>query len=104
MSRTFQTFASCSPSAKEDSYIYKIVPCANDSICGITSSDELFLVNSAALGSAPVARLASPPSQLTSLVSANNGQVLVCAGGEDVHLYDARSHKKVGALKAGESL
>lgn len=102
MARIFQSFANSSPSAQTDAYIYKIVPCVGDIIGGITSADELFLINCSTLGSASASRLAAPPSQLSSLVSANDGQTLICAGGDDVRIYDVRTQKQAASFKAGE--
>lgn len=104
MARIFQSFANSSPSSQNDAYIYKIVPCAGDGIGAITSADELFLINSSTLGATPANRLTSPPSQLSSLISANDGQMLICAGGDDVYLYDVRSRNQAGSFKAGEWL
>jgi hypothetical protein len=103
MARSFQSFASVGPSTEEGSYIYKIVSCASDNIAGITSADELFLVDASRLGGSRPLYFDAPPKRLTSLLSANDGQLLVCAGGESVHIYDARSFKLVSSFEAGLS-
>lgn len=102
MARMFQSFANSRPSAQADAYIYKIVACEGDTIGAITSADELFLINASTLGSASANRLAAPPSQLSSLVSANDGQILICAGGDDIRIYDVRTQKHAASFKAGE--
>lgn len=104
MSRTFKSSAHCSPSAQQDSYIYKIVPCASSALAGITSADELFLIDGG-LSTDSVIRLSNTPKQVTSLVSTSNGQGLLCAGGGgDIFLYDVRSHKHTGTIAVGKGV
>jgi hypothetical protein len=101
MTRNFSPAAICSPSTKEGSYIYKIVPGGSDSIGGISSLDELFLVNASTLDSATLVYFPNPPAQLSSLVPANEGQAVICAGGENIYVYDIRTQARVTAIKAG---
>lgn len=103
MSRVLQSSAACSPSAKEDSYVYKIVPCEGGRIGGITSSDELFLLDASRLASAAPYYFNQPPKQLSTLVATDDGRTLICAGGDDILLFDIRTQKRIAGLKAGES-
>jgi WD repeat-containing protein 89 len=104
MSRSFQSVARCKPSSQADVYIYKIVPVASARIAGITSVDELFLVD-AQLGSSTVSQLPGPPKNISSLVSAGDGSGLICAGGAgDICLYDTRTGKREGGFKADKGV
>ncbi|KPI44275.1 putative WD repeat-containing protein [Cyphellophora attinorum] len=104
MSRSFQSVAQCKPSSQADVYIYKIVPVTDSKIAGITSADELFLVDGQ-LGSGTVIQLPGPPKTISTLVTTSDGNGFICAGGSgDVFLYDVRTRERAGKVNVGKGV
>ncbi|ETN45357.1 uncharacterized protein HMPREF1541_09188 [Cyphellophora europaea CBS 101466] len=104
MANYFQPYASCSPSAEKDSYVYKIVPCSGQNLAGITSADEVFVVNSGSLDTASGILLPSPPSQITCLVPSDDGRAVICSGKDEVCVFDLRSYERTTTFKVGKAV
>ena len=105
MSRTFSSFAACKPSADKDAYIYKIVPCNDRTVAGITSADELFWIDGETLNANSVKRLPHPPKQVSCLAHTSDRQALVCAGGSgEIVLYDVRSQQRSKSVNVGKAV
>lgn len=105
MSRVFSPFASCSPSAESGSYIYSIVPCSNGTVAGITSANELFLVDGNTLRESSIGRFPNPPTQLSSLVFTADGHAIICAGASgEVRVYDVRTQKQSASFRVGKAV
>jgi hypothetical protein len=103
MSRTYLQVSSCSPSAQDNAYIYKILPSVENSVAAITSFDEAFLIDRTQLESGPVLRFDGTPKALTTLAVGDLGRSLYCAGGEgNIACYDVRVGKRTGEIKIGE--
>lgn len=94
--------ASCSPSSRDDSYIYSIARAFAGSLAAITSADEVLLVSSADLSATAVSHFDGSPQSLTTLAIGNEGRSLYCGdSGGRVSCFDVRSGVKSASLDVG---
>ncbi|KIW69345.1 hypothetical protein PV04_05226 [Phialophora macrospora] len=106
--QTYRQIAACAPSRREDVYVFAIAPVADRGLAAITSADELLLVNRDSLDRSTIGRLQGAPSGLTSLVVADQGTAVICAGDDGaVTVFDLRTGSKTvqfGLAKAVNAL
>lgn len=100
----FRPIATCSPSSENDSYIYSIVPTANNGLAVISSSDELVVLDRGDLRK--VLRLGKPtaPTGVTCLQpGGHEGAWVVCAGRDgSIVTLDVRSQDRVASMQIGK--
>ncbi|EXJ59934.1 hypothetical protein A1O7_04082 [Cladophialophora yegresii CBS 114405] len=100
--QAYQQLGSCAPSSREDVYVFAIAPVTNRGLAAITSADELLLLDRGSLAQSNVGRLQGAPVGLTSLVVADQGTAVICAGGDGaVAVFDLRSGSRAAQFKSG---
>ena len=100
--KLYQPAATCSPSAKVDSYIYSIVPTSSNGLATITSADELVLLDRATLQN--VSAFDSVPTGVTCLQQGDKDcHTLLCSGRDGfVATFDVRSKERISQFKLGK--
>ncbi|OCT47725.1 putative WD repeat-containing protein [Cladophialophora carrionii] len=99
--QTYQLLGGCAPSSREDVYVFAIAPVTNRGLAAITSADELLLLNRDSLDQSDVGRLQGAPVGLTSLVVADQGTAVICAGGDGaVTVFDLRTRSRAAQFKS----
>ena len=102
MSRIYQQVAVCAPSQHADVYIFAIAPITNRGLAAITSADELLFLDRDGLDKANVSRLRTVPSGITSLVSADQGQTVICGGSDGkLAVFDLRAESGIAHYSSG---
>ncbi|KEF62259.1 uncharacterized protein A1O9_00231 [Exophiala aquamarina CBS 119918] len=105
MPQIYLEAAACSPSQKNDVYVFTIVPVAGGSIAAITSADELVLLHAATLQTAKIFTPQDGLKGLTSLVSADDGTSAVCASNDGVvTVFDIRTPQPSAQFQTGKSI
>jgi hypothetical protein len=100
--QAYRQLAACAPSQQEDVYVFAIAPVANRGLAAITSADELLLLNRDSLDRSTIGTLQGAPSGLTSLVVADQGTAVMCAGGDGaVTVFDLRTGSKTAHFRLG---
>lgn len=99
----YREVASCAPSRHDDVYIFSTAPLAGNGLAAITSADELLLLHDkGSLNSSTTSTLSDCPQGPSSLVVADAGQTVICAGSDGrVVVYDIRTQTKAAEFKIG---
>jgi hypothetical protein len=103
MSKVYRQVASCTPSQREDVYVYAVAHALQNALVAITSADELCLLDAATLGGDTV-KLQNVPRGLTALVVTDQGPTALCSSTVGtIAVFDLRSHSLVAQYQAGAS-
>ena len=102
MPELFWEIASTSPSQVRNSYIYSVLPIAQEKLAALTSGDELLFLDKSSLEVASRHQNDVPKlvSCMTSYEDAKH--VVICAGGDGVvATFDVRIDRRVSEFKIG---
>lgn len=99
--KLFQLSASCSPSAKDDSFIYSLTPTSSNGLATLTSADELVLLDRSNLHG--ISAFTDVPTGVTCLQPGDKeGNVVICSGRDGtVAIFDVRTKTKTSQFKLG---
>jgi hypothetical protein len=103
MSKVYRQVARCTPSQRDDVYVYAVAPALQNALAAVTSADELCLLDAANLGHNTL-KLQNVPRGLTALVVTDQGSTALCSSTEGtIAIFDLRSHSLVTQYQAGMS-